>query len=115
VAWLAMLAMALIVVVPLVTRLIPGAQTMGADDASCPYHSAADSAHSRSPHMPAHPMEWCGYCCLLHHNPLLGSETVVHWVAVVLPAVIPAPHAALDAPHLLRLSADPRGPPVELS
>jgi len=110
-----MLAMALIVVMPAITKLMPGEPGMGATDASCPYHLAAQSEHAGSPHAPSHLMEWCGYCFLLHHSPLLGSGAVIHWVATVLVAHAPSRALTPDSHDPFRLSADPRGPPIQVS
>jgi hypothetical protein len=114
VAWLAMLAMLLIVVMPTTTQLMPMAHAMPGMDASCPHHLVADSEHRRSPHAPADPMEWCGYCFLLHHAPLLGTGEVVYVVAAAPAANDPVSAVVLGSPYLLRLSADPRGPPAQV-
>lgn len=107
VTWLAMLAMALIVVMPVLSRSMTTAATSTAEG-DCPVHQIASAKH---PKAPADPTERCSYCALLNHTPLLASGTVVY-LAPVAPALPPASiHRSDDAPASLRLSADPRGPP----
>ena len=106
VTWLAMLAMALIVVMPVLSRSIIATATSAEGD--CPIHQAAGAKH---PQVPADPTERCSYCVLLNHTPLLASGTVVY-LAPVAPVLPPASiHRVDDKPALPRLSAEPRGPP----
>jgi hypothetical protein len=114
-AWLAMLAMAFIVGMPVVSRLMPMSGAMPGMGEPCPEHAALAAKQPGSPHTPVDPMERCGYCFLLHHSPLLDSGVVVH----VLPAspepgilVVALPGVRSNAPVL---SADPRGPPERIS
>jgi hypothetical protein len=101
-----MLAMALIVVMPVLSRSMAGAVTSAAEG-DCPVHQADAGKHPQ----PADPTERCSYCVLLNHTPLLASGTVVY-LAPVTPALPPASiHRSDDAPASPRLSADPRGPP----
>jgi hypothetical protein len=109
VAWLAMLAMAFIVVMPVVSRLMP--ITDATLDGACPVHAALAAKQSGSPHTSTDTMERCGYCFLLSYSPLLGSSTVVPVVPVSLESrvlVVALPSGRADASML---SADPRGPP----
>ncbi|HET7333405.1 DUF2946 family protein [Dyella sp.] len=107
VIWLAMLAMALIVVMPVLSRSMAGAATSAAEG-DCPVHQADATRH---PQAPADPTERCSYCVLLNHTPLLASGTVVY-LAPVAPALPPASiHRSDDTPASPRLSAAPRGPP----
>jgi Protein of unknown function (DUF2946) len=107
-----MLAMALIVVMPAISRVMPMTSAMPGMDASCAYHDhQASTQHPDSPGAPADPMARCGYCVLLSHTPLLTSGVIVH----VMPAapnvaapVVVLPSDRFEAPLL---SADPRGPP----
>ena len=101
-----MLAMALIVVMPVLSRSMTGAAVTAAEG-DCPVHQADAAKHPQ----PADPTERCSYCVLLNHTPLLASGTVVY-VAPVTPALPPASiHRSGDTPASPRLSADPRGPP----
>jgi hypothetical protein len=102
-----MLAMALIVVMPVLSRSMAGAVTSAAAEGDCPVHQADAGKHPQ----PADPTERCSYCVLLNHTPLLASGTVVY-LAPVAPALPPASiHRSDDTPASPRLSADPRGPP----
>ena len=111
VSWLALLAMALIVVMPVISRVMPMPMTgsmQGMGDA-CPQRMAGEK--HPAPADPADSTDRCGYCVLLGHQSILASSQVLH----LLPA---APGVAestslrvrrMDATP--RLSADPRGPP----
>jgi hypothetical protein len=111
-AWLAVLALTFILAMPTLTRLLPVADATAGADATCPYHLAADSRHSRSPSDPSHVLEWCGYCFLLHHSPLLDAGVVFHPLTIVAQTHVPAFEVAPDGPYTARLGADPRGPPT---
>lgn len=106
-----MLAMALIVVMPVLSRSLPmvAMPGMGAD---CPVHHADGSKHPSSPHTPVDPTERCGYCALLHHSPALAASTVIHLPPAAPPATIATIRKLGDEPATPRLSADPRGPPA---
>ena len=78
--WLAMLAMALIVGMPVLARSLPMASMAGIDG-DCPVHQAIAGRHPPSPHAPVDPTERCGYCTLLNHSPPLASSPVIHVVA----------------------------------
>ena len=114
VAWLALAAMALIVLMPVISRTMPmdgamAGMTSGSMD-QCHLHTG-----HQHPGVPAHPDDptaRCGYCVLLSHTPVLGGGAALvvppaHWVSVV-------PHASLpnDVPAGPLLSARPRGPPL---
>jgi hypothetical protein len=103
--------MALIVVMPAISRVMPMTMTgsmPGMGDA-CP-HRMAGEKHPAPDH-PADPTARCGYCVLLGHQSILGASHVSY----LLPA---APIVAESTPIRVRrmdatprLSADPRGPP----
>jgi hypothetical protein len=116
IAWLAMLAMALIVVMPAISRVMPMTGAMPGMDMPCPDHDQqASTKHPDSPNTPADPMARCGYCVLLSHTPILASSIVVHIVPAapnVAAPVITLPSDRSEAPLL---SADPRGPPPSFS
>lgn len=117
VSWLAWLAMAFIVVVPLVSRVMAMhaamqdmqgmASMMGSD---CP-HAMANNDHPATPDHPADPTDRCCYCVLLDHQSLIAAHVILH--------LLPAPPRSFTAVALheaeLRSTpnqdARPRGPP----
>ena len=114
VTWLAWLAMAFIVVAPLVSRVLPAPAAMqgmmamlGGD---CP-HVMADVGHPATPDGAPDSTDRCGYCVLLDHQSLLAAHVILH--------LLPAPPRAFastalhdaDVRTTPRLSARPRGPP----
>jgi hypothetical protein len=109
VAWLAMLAMAFIVVMPVVSRLMP--ITDATLDGACPVHAALAAKQSGSPHTSTDTMERCGYCFLLSYSPLLGSSTVIPVVPVPLESGVLVVALPAGGAYASLLSADPRGPP----
>jgi hypothetical protein len=112
VAWLAMLAMALIVVMPAISRVMPMTGAMPGMDASCPYHDhQASTRHPDAPGTPADPTERCGYCVLLSHTPLLTANVIVHVVPAAPNVAAPVVALPADRSETPQLSADPRGPP----
>lgn len=112
VAWLAVVALALVVVMPAVSRVMPMTGSMPGMDGACPGHLARGATPSPPPHLPAHPTDRCGYCLLLHHSPLLGSGAIAYLIPE--PPRRTAIEVALPAgkPGASSLSADPRGPPA---
>jgi hypothetical protein len=115
VAWLAMLAMTFIVVMPVISRMMPMTGAMPGMDGSCPEHAALAAKQPGSPHTPVDPMERCGYCFLLHHSPLLSSSVVVHLVPAAPEPDVPVEALPVDRSNAPLLSADPRGPPAHFS
>ena len=110
VAWLALLAIALIVVMPAVSRVMPMSASMPGMGASCPEHQAG-TKHPDSPSSPSDPTDKCGYCVLLNHAPLLASGKVLHLLPVAPNPAVPIVARADDAYASPILSANPRGPP----
>jgi hypothetical protein len=117
VAWLALAAMALIVLMPVVSRSMPmdgmAMGTPSVPEDGCPVHAAhADHRHAGMPDHPDDPTARCGYCVLLSHTPVAGLGA-----ALVLPG-LPHPPFFLRTtmPHGVPaeplLSAHPRGPPL---
>jgi len=124
VAWLALAAMALIAVVPTVSRSLvalslappmsmamdggmamPG---MAHDPAS---HAAGRRGHAM-PHAPVPPStDACGYCVLMYHSPALAAVALV-LLPLRLPALAPVRPAARRAPVPRRLDVRSRGPPL---
>lgn len=105
-----MLAMALIVVMPVLSRALPMAAMPGMDG-DCPVHQMAGAKQPNSPHAPVDPTERCGYCFLLNHTPPLASGAAVHLATVAPAASVARFHRIDERPASPRLSADPRGPP----
>lgn len=112
VAWLALAAMALIVLMPVISRSMPmdDAMMMGMSG----HAQQVGHAHHHSPGMPGHPDDptaHCGYCVLFSHMPVVGFGAPAMLPPVQLASF--APHAVLprNVPAALLLSAQPRGPP----
>lgn len=119
-AWLALLALGLAIVAPVVSRTLAASTAHDAPHAmqmAMPM-PAADTA--AQPPGDAHvdhdgmPMEQCGYCGLLGHSPLL---LVIAWLPGLSPQ--PGPHPAVPTaprrgPERSTLTAVPRGPPAFL-
>lgn len=106
--------MALVVVAPAISRVLPMPADMhAAMGADCPHGMAMDAhAGQPSPDHPADATDRCGYCVLLDQQSLLLSASVpllLPW----LPAPLATPNPALPiADNTPTLSADPRGPPL---
>jgi len=104
--------MALLVVAPLVSRVMPATAPMahamaGGDCVHGTAHAGAPCKHDGL----QDPTDCCGYCVLLGQQSLLATCIILH----LLPA---APHEAVAAVYRLpsleppaRLWASPRGPP----
>jgi hypothetical protein len=111
VTWLALLAMALIVVMPVLSRTLSMASMPGMDS-DCPIHHAAGAKHPSSPQTPADPTERCGYCALLNHTPPLACAVATWLSPGSLPGAVASVQPRQQTPPARRLSADPRGPPA---
>lgn len=116
VAWLAIAAMWLMIVAPVVSRSLPDAPSMPGMDmgtdmgASCPGHGA-DAHHPSAPSEPSLHMDHCGYCTLLGHSPLLSGHTIV-FSPPALPVARVLPRWTFGTNYVEPvLSANPRGPP----
>lgn len=72
-AWLALAAMALIMVMPAVPRFMPVDTTMAGMDAGCAMHAGKHPRPS-APNYPDDPTAKCGYCALLGHTPGLSRD-----------------------------------------
>jgi hypothetical protein len=109
VAWLALLAMALIVVMPAISRVMPMPGMPGMDVA-CTHHMAG-MHHPGAPDTPADPTVKCCYCVLLHHLPVLPTVALASvppaWMVQTAPELLQADGAYVSP----ILSARPRGPP----
>lgn len=115
-AWLALAAVALVVMMPVVFRFLPagaGMPSMGGDRAIGMRHGG-HPAPAR-PGDPGDSMAWCGYCTLLNHTPVAGSGLPFFHVPALRPA---SPLDAVATPNasLARLlTARPHGPPAHVS
>nr|WP_268235698.1 DUF2946 domain-containing protein [Dyella caseinilytica] len=105
-----MLAMALIVVMPAISRVMPMAGAMPDMDAACTQHMAG-AKHPGAPDSPADPTAKCGYCVLLHHLPVLPTGAQSHLPPAPPGQAAPALPPVDDAYVSPILSARPRGPP----
>lgn len=107
IAWLALTAIWLAVVAPVVSQAVAAADVpsmaMGAD---------CDGPHDHAPLAP-HPssMEKCGYCGLLSHHPVLLAAPLP-MASSLLPGTVPLSLRAPLATEPSVLAAAPRGPPV---
>jgi hypothetical protein len=116
IAWLAMLAIWLIVVAPVVSQIHAASAAPSMDDA-CPMrmdHAAmghGDPTIPASPDRHPQPMEKCGYCFLLAHSPVMPGVGVPVLVPPPLaPDVLVGKPARIGAkPSVSAVSA--RGPP----
>lgn len=110
-AWLALLAMAFVAVLPSISRVLPRASAMPGMDAMAHARHAA----TRQPDVPGEPddpLQRCAYCVLLAHSPALGAGA---FAPLLLPT--PLPSAPPVAPTLAARvqpawSAPARGPPA---
>jgi hypothetical protein len=109
--WLALAAMWLVVLAPVVSQVRFADSAAASESGWCGTH-APSPLESGHPHAPA--AKLCGYCDLFGHSPvLLGVSRLVAPTPVAVHAPLPRSHA----PHLplrsLRFAA-PRGPPLFL-
>lgn len=111
VAWLAMAALWLTIVAPVVSRTLPDAQSMPDLGAWCTSHGLSDH-HPPAPSAPPMHMDDCGYCTLLGHSPLVSSHAIVFLAPPSPPAPSLVPWATGARYVEPVLSANPRGPPL---
>jgi hypothetical protein len=117
VAWLALAAMALIVLMPAISRSMPMDGPMpglssNVDD-GCALHD--EHAHHHQHGMPGHPDDptaRCGYCVLLSHMPVVGFGAPAALPPMSLASFAPATALPRLAPAAPWLIAHPRGPPL---
>ncbi|SFS16493.1 Protein of unknown function [Dyella sp. OK004] len=110
VAWLAMAAIWLTIVAPVISQTLPTAGPMPGMGMMCGEH-VEHAGHPASPHPHVPSMEHCGYCSLLSHTPVLSGAI---WLPSVLPQNTYIPVLWRGAPAFSRhspLAAAPRGPP----
>ncbi|WP_430390662.1 DUF2946 domain-containing protein [Dyella sp. 20L07] len=114
ITWLAWLAMAFIVVVPLVSRVLPPPAAMqdmvGMMGGDCP-HTMASVNHSAIPDHSPDSTDRCGYCVLLDHQSLLAAHIILHLLPAAPRVIALAIFDDADVPTTHHLNARPRGPP----
>jgi hypothetical protein len=105
--------MALVVLMPVLSRAMPAGAPMMGMDAGCGM-TGMDHAdhHHRTPGHPDDPTVRCGYCVLLTHAPVISMGTATWLTPAGLPAPSPATAQSRDASSAPPLSARPRGPPL---
>ncbi|HEY9133128.1 MAG TPA: DUF2946 domain-containing protein [Dyella sp.] len=111
VAWLAIAAMALLVLAPDISRYLVAAHAMPALAADCPEHAGhADHAATPDPQAITHG-DACGYCTLFGHTPV--TPTVYRLAIPAAPwlATAPVQLPAARGGNTPIISAAPRGPP----
>jgi hypothetical protein len=111
VAWLALAAMALLVLMPVLSRAMPDAVMMGMG-ADCSMDAGHAGHQHRMPGHPDDPTARCGYCVLLTHTPVVGMGVAVWLAPIDFPGLSPQTIHSRDAAHAPLLSAHPRGPPL---
>ncbi len=117
VTWLALAAVWLTVVMPVISRSMPlpihsmGAMGLSADHGT---HGFSEQHPPASPD-PSSTLDKCGYCSLFCHSPMVAGGALLTLPPLALPArPLPGPTVpAGPPPH--RLCAAPRGPPPSLA
>jgi Protein of unknown function (DUF2946). len=112
IAWLAWLAMALLVVAPLVSRVLPAPTPMthamaGGDCA----HGAVDTGHPCKHAGSQDPTACCGYCVLLGQQSLLAACLLPHLLPAAPREAVAVAYRAPSLEYRGRLWGRPRGPP----
>lgn len=117
VSWLAWLAMAFIVVAPLVSRVMPAhdavrdmAGMIGMMGSDCP-HAMAGSDHPAIPNHPADATDRCSYCVLLDHQSLLAAQAILHLLPVPPREFTLVTLHGADVQTTPGQDSRPRGPP----
>jgi hypothetical protein len=110
-AWLALVALGLLLVAPTLSRTQAALAAVPDLGAWCTGHGL-DRTHG-TPSTPEHPADEdaCGYCVLLGHSPALTGSFVA-FVHALEPAYPLVREARLAAPYLRALPLHSRGPPA---
>ncbi|RDI97364.1 DUF2946 domain-containing protein [Dyella solisilvae] len=111
-AWLALLAMALIVAMPAISRVMPVADALPHSAHHHAHHGMAEGHAPALPDHSGHGIDHCGYCVLFELQSVLASGHVLFLVPAA-PVGSPEPWIPTvehDVPSLL--GAQPRGPPL---
>jgi hypothetical protein len=117
VAWLALAAMALIVLMPVMSRSMSMPMmsdvAMAGMDPGCPMAAghASHHHHHGTPCTPDDPTAKCAYCIMLVHTPVAGLGSAPLLATLHLPALAPQSISHRTEPFAPILSARPRGPP----
>lgn len=115
-AWLALLAMGLLVFAPTVSRSLEALGQHRQAAAQFHEHAMADMGTAHHQGEPAHThshdsFDVCGYCSLLHDSPALLWAVAA--LLATVPSAAPATPSPLPFPPYLRpLDLCPRGPPL---
>ncbi|HET6554192.1 MAG TPA: DUF2946 domain-containing protein [Dyella sp.] len=108
VTWLAWLAMGLLVVAPLISRVMPASASMHAMmGADCGHDMAVPSKSGGSPDA----TDRCGYCVLLGHQSLLAAHALLYFLPVPPRADVAVAYPAVRVASMPRFGARPRAPP----
>jgi len=117
VAWLALAAMWLTVVMPVISRSMPnmpdGVGVMGAMDHGCrgSSHESSKQHHPSTAPDPSSTLDKCGYCGLFCHSPMVAGTSLPPLPPLAFPAATLLSPAVPSGPTPHLLSAPPRGPP----
>jgi hypothetical protein len=111
VAWLALTAMALLVLMPVMSRAMPDAPMMGMD-AGCGMDMSHANHHHGTPGHPDDPTARCGYCVLLTHTPVVAMGVALLLAPADVPTLSPPTLQPRSVASVPLLSAPPRGPPL---
>jgi hypothetical protein len=122
-AWLGLVAIVLLSIVPTFSQLRAGAARVAVESQTAAHHRCDNAMPGMAEHhdgapCPNHPGDdpWhkCGYCDFLTHAPALGGFEFVARFATALPEIV-APSADARAVHAAYfLAAHPRGPPASV-
>ena len=114
VAWLALAAMWLVVVMPVLSRSMPmpmhSMDAMGAG-AELSAHGLSEHHPPTSP-APSSTLDKCGYCSLFCHSPMVAGNALLTPPPLALPAQTLLASTVPAGPPPQLLSAAPRGPPL---
>jgi hypothetical protein len=112
---MALAAIALIMLMPVLSRSMPASGPMMGMAADC--GMTMDHAGHAHPGMPSHPDDptaRCGYCVLLTHTPVVSIGVAVLIAPINLPAHSPQTTLPRETTAAPLLSARPRGPPLAI-
>lgn len=111
IAWLAVVAMGMVVVLPTVSRALASPATLSAvaTGEGCAAHQR-EAAPRRDP-LPSHGTDACGYCTLASHSPVVMGHAIAPLRS--LPATpFAAQYGDLQIPSPISPEAHSRGPPL---
>lgn len=114
VSWLAWLALAFIVMVPFVSRVMPvhaAMQGMAGMTGSDYPHAMAGNDHPATPDHPADPTDRCSYCVPLDHQSLLTAHVILHLLPAPPCTFMPVALHEAKVRKTPNQDSRPRGPP----